>query len=289
MDYGIVDGKVQTRALEYHIADHCNLRCDHCCSFSPILKKWFADPLEFGSDLRAVSRVVMPQFLKIVGGEPLLHPELERLLGIARSLQVGRRIQLTTNAFLIGRLTPRAWDCLDVLAVSLYPEPGLPKNLIRFIAREARKRNIEVSWKVQDKFTCLDRSELANYAEAEKTFEQCWIRHRCHSIKKGRFYCCTRPQYVQKFASDPQKFLADGFVVSDLDRDREEELNCDLPGDAPAMRLKQYLERSEPLSTCFLCNGGHAPLETHRQLGPVAVQTKRMQMVSLSDVAPARR
>ena len=30
MEYGILEGKVQTRALEYHIADHCNLRCDHC-------------------------------------------------------------------------------------------------------------------------------------------------------------------------------------------------------------------------------------------------------------------
>src|SRR5689334_21031840 len=46
-EYRIVNGKVQTRALEYHVADHCNLHCDHCCSFSPILKKWLADPATF--------------------------------------------------------------------------------------------------------------------------------------------------------------------------------------------------------------------------------------------------
>ena len=93
MEYGIEDGRVRTRALEYHIADHCNLRCDHCCSFSPILKKWFADPDEFERDLSAVGRVVRPEFVKIVGGEPLLHPQLERLLIIAKSLAVGPRIQ----------------------------------------------------------------------------------------------------------------------------------------------------------------------------------------------------
>ncbi len=277
MDYSIVDGKVQTRALEYHIADHCNLRCDHCCSFSPILKKWLADPLEFESDLRAVGRVVAPQFLKIVGGEPLLHPDLERLLAMAKSLDVGRRIQLTTNGFLLERLTPRAWECIDVLAVSLYPEPALPKPLIRFIARAARSRNIQVSWKVQDKFTCLDRSELASYEDAENTFRDCWIRHRCHSIKRGHFYSCTRPQYVQKFATDPQKFLEDGIAVHDAD-----------PG-ALALRIKRHLERSEPLSTCFLCNGGDAPLQTHRQLSPVSVRVKREQMVTLSEVVPAKR
>ncbi|HLK65603.1 MAG TPA: radical SAM protein [Bryobacteraceae bacterium] len=272
MEYSIADGKVQTRALEYHIADHCNLRCDHCCSFSPILKKWFADPVEFERDLRAVSRVVAPQFLKIVGGEPLLHPELERLLVIARGLAVGGRIQLTTNAFLIERLTPRGWDCLDMIAVSLYPEPALPKSVIRFIAREGRRRNIEVNWKVQDQFTCLDRTQLADRAETVRTFADCWIRHRCNSIKHGRFYCCTRPQYVQKFASDPQAFLDDGVPVSDPD------------AHALALRIKAHLEQTEPLQSCYLCQGGCAPLDTNRQLAPMAVARKREQMVMLSEL-----
>ncbi len=277
MEYSIVDGKVQTRALEYHIADHCNLRCDHCCSFSPILKKWFADPLEFESDLRAVSRAVSPQFLKVVGGEPLLHPELERLLVTAKSLAVGRCLQLTTNGFLLERLTPRAWESIDMLTVSLYPDPALPKDRIRSIAREARKRNIEVSWKVQDKFTCLDRSEVAGREETEKTFLGCWIRHRCHSIKKGRFYSCTRPQYAQKFAPDRGKFLEDGIAVNDAD------------ADALAVKIKQHLERIEPLRTCFLCHGGDAPLDTHRQLTARSVQAKREQMVAISEVVPAGR
>lgn len=276
MEYAIVDGKVQTRALEYHVADHCNLHCDHCCSFSPILKKWFADPVEFESDLRAVRRVVAPQFLKIVGGEPLLHPELERLLVIAKSLAVGPHIQLTTNAFLIERLTPRGWDSLDMVAVSLYPEPALPKSLIRFIAREGRKRNIEVNWKVQDRFTCLDRTEMSDHAEAARTFQECWIRHRCNSIKHGRFYCCTRPQYIQKFAANPELFREDGIPVNDSD------------ARALAVRIQQHLEQTEPLHSCFLCQGGCAPLDTNRQLTASAVAQKRDQMVRLSELIAAR-
>ncbi len=275
MKYEIVGGKVQTRALEYHIADHCNLRCDHCCSYSPILKKWLADPVEFESDLRAVGEVIEPRFLKIVGGEPLLHPELERLLCVAKTLPIGRRLQLTTNAHLIDRLTPRGWESIDMLTVSLYPEPALPKERIRFIAREARQRNVEVNWKVQDKFTCLDRDQVASSEEAEETFRNCWIRHRCHSIKQGRFYSCTRPQYVQKFAGEPARYLADGIALGGPD------------AAVLAGRIKQHLERSEPLQTCFLCQGGDAPLDTHRQLTPLAVQAKRAHLVSLSQMVPA--
>ena len=268
--YGIFEGRVQTRALEYHIADHCNLRCDHCCSFSPILKKWFADAETFERDLRAVRRVVAPEFLKIVGGEPLLHPELERLLVIAKSIDIAPRIQLTTNGLLIDRLTPRGWDCLSMLSVSLYPQPAIPKETIRFIAHEAKLRKIEVSWKVQDKFTCLDRSDVAGYDETKSVFESCWIRHRCNSIKQGRFYCCTRPQYVQKFAPHPALFREDGIEVDDPD------------AVALAQRVKEHLERSEPLHSCFICQGGHAALETNRQLTTIDVASKREQLTHMA-------
>jgi GTP 3',8-cyclase len=273
--YRIADGRVRTRALEYHIADHCNLRCDHCCSFSPILKKWFADPETFERDLTAVRRVVAPEFVKIVGGEPLLHPELERLLVIAKGLAVAPRIQLTTNGLLIERLTARGWESISMLAVSLYPEPSLPKELIRFIAREAAARRIEVSWKMQDKFTCLDRTDLAGYEDAKSTFEGCWIRHRCNSIRNGRFYCCTRPQYVQKFASEPSRFLEDGIRVDD-------------PNEvALAHRIKEHLERTEPLHSCFLCNGGDARLDTNRQLTTIEVRRKREGLTELAGAIAA--
>ncbi len=274
-EYRILGGKVRTRALEYHVADHCNLRCDHCCSYSPVLKKWLADPADFERDLRAVRRVVEPEFVKIVGGEPLLHPELERLLVIAKELRVGPRIQLTTNGLLIDRLTEKGWQSIDMLSISLYPEPALPKQTVRFIAREAARRGIEVSWKMQDKFTCLDRHERASYAEAKDVFAECWIRHRCNSIKNGRFYCCTRPQYVQKFGGE--LYLEDGVEVNDSDEA------------ALAERIKAHLERAEPLHSCFLCNGGHAALETNRQLTAIEIRKKREELTGMAgEITQAR-
>jgi organic radical activating enzyme len=274
--YKIVEGKVQTRSLEYHVADHCNLRCDHCCSYSPLLKKWFAEPEIVERDLRAASRGVAPTYLKIVGGEPLLHPELERLLCVAKSLEIAPILQLTTNGLLIERLTPRAWDSLDILTVSLYPEPRLPKSLIRFIAREAATHNVRVNWKTQDKFNCMDRAESAGYDETKTVFERCWLRYRCNCVKDGRFYCCTRPQYVRRMAVDPDSFLEDGVDV--------------LTPDGLAERIKEYLERSEPLQSCFLCQGGDAPLETNRQLTAIEVRRKRESLTNIvSSVGAALR
>ncbi len=270
MEYQVKAGKVQTRALELHVADHCNLRCDHCCSFSPILPKWFADPVVFADDLEKARRVIAPQFLKVVGGEPLLHPELERLLVCAKEKAVAPRVQLTTNGFLLKRLTTRAWESIDALTVSLYPQPALPKTLIRSIAREAALRNVEVNWKVQDKFSCLDRKEWATYDEAKRIFGDCWIRHRCHSMKEGRFYSCTRPQYVQKFASNPYLFLQDGVSLKNSD------------DSLLLQQVRAHLEATEPLRSCYLCQGGHASLSANRQLTPIEVRSKREQLTRIT-------
>jgi len=167
-------------------------------------------------------------------------------------------------------MTPRSWDSIQMLAVSLYPEPAVPKPLIRYMSREAARRGIQVSWKVQDKFTCLDRDRLATHEEARGVFNSCWIRHRCNSIEDGRFYCCTRPQYVQKFAPVPEWFCEDGVEVHDEDTG------------SLALRIQAHLRGTEPLRSCYLCQGGDAPLETQRQLHPREVAAKRERLVTLA-------
>ena len=127
-----------------------------------------------------------------------------------------------------------------------------------------------MSWKVQDKFTGLDRDEIAGYEDAKRVFESCWIRHRCHAVREVRFYCCTRPQYAQRFAPDPAPFLEDGVGVDDPDEA------------ALARRIKEHLERSEPLHSCFICQGGYAPLDTNRQLTDIEVRRKRQRLTTLA-------
>jgi cyclic pyranopterin phosphate synthase len=269
MEYKIVNGRVETRALEYHIVDHCNLRCDQCCSFSPMLKYWQVNPDQFEKDLLQVGKFVAPSFLKIVGGEPLLHSELPRLLKIAKKTGISSKVSVTTNAHLLNKLPDEAWETFEMLTVSIYPTPELSKETLKWIHQKAAAHNISVSWKTQDKFVNLNRSEKSNFEEAKETFQGCWIHHRCNSIKDGRFYSCTRPQYIQKIAGNPLDFKEDGV---DLYAHPEEKL---------AELIKAHLESSEPLKTCFLCKGGQSHLSTQRQMNPVEITEQRETLVKI--------
>lgn len=156
-----------------------------------------------------------------------------------------------------------------MLTVSIYPSPELSKETLKWIRQKAAAHKISVSWKIQDKFVNLNRSEKSSYEEAKATFQGCWIHHRCNSIKDGRFYSCTRPQYIQRIAANPLDFKEDGV---DLYAHPEEKL---------AELIKAHLESSEPIKTCFLCKGGQSNLSTQRQMSPVEIKEQRETLVKI--------
>lgn len=260
MEYKIIDGKVQTRALEYHIIDHCNLRCDQCCSFSPMLKAWCVTPEQFEKDLKLVAQYVQPTFLKIVGGEPLLHPQLPELLQIARRVGIAPKVSVTTNGHLLKKLSEAAWESFEMLTVSIYPSPPLSKEHLKWVRTKAAQHNISVSWKTQDKFVNMNRAEKASDEVARATFNGCWIHHRCNSIKNSRFYSCTRPQYIQKFAPNASLFEEDGV-----------DLHAHAPEELPLL-IKAHLESTEPINSCYLCKGGQSNLSTQKQMSRQMIQ-----------------
>ena len=91
---------------DWHSADHCNLRCDGCCSLSPYLPKWYIEPEDLRRDLALARRSLAPTWFKLVGGEPLPHPELVQCLRIARDSPSSREtVNLSAGCGVNGNMT----------------------------------------------------------------------------------------------------------------------------------------------------------------------------------------
>ena len=256
------DGRLVTRSLEVHITDHCNLRCEQCCSLSPFLPPWFEDPEQLGRDFAAARRVLAPTFLKLVGGEPLLHPRLLDCLEAARAAGVATIVSVTTNGLLLPRVPDRFWDLLDHLTLSVYPRPRLAEQQLASIRDRAARFNVTLNIKVQDQFqlVTLDRPR-DDERQTREVFDTCWLRHRCHMLRGGWFFLCTRPTHFDTY-------FHQGGALSRQDGVRLH--------DGPALidELQAYLERNEPLHSCRLCAGGDGPRFDHRQLTPLQVRTR---------------
>lgn len=76
--------KIKIRALEYHLADHCNLNCAGCTHFSPIAKPHFASLERFEENLKKLKEwnFEIGQF-NLLGGEPLLHSQVREFIEVA--------------------------------------------------------------------------------------------------------------------------------------------------------------------------------------------------------------
>ena len=113
-------------SLEYHIVDHCNLNCAGCSHFSPLAEHWFVDPEDFEKEWKEVADSGLEiKRIRILGGEPLLHPELGYMLKCIRCLFPVSDINVVTNGILLNK---RKAELLPVfnkynisLTVSCYP------------------------------------------------------------------------------------------------------------------------------------------------------------------------
>jgi cyclic pyranopterin phosphate synthase len=243
---------VRTRSLEAHVVDHCNLTCAECCSLSPLLPAWSAEPADLERDLAHAARVLAPSVFKLVGGEPLLHPLLLDLVGIARRSAIAPRISVTTNGLLLGRMSDALFDAIDALTISLYPAPALAADAIAAIEERASRFRVTLNWKHQAQFVVMDRPTRCDDAvEVGAVYHDCWLRERCHILRDGRFYACTRPPHFQTYHRGALDFTADGLALED--------------GMTPES-VVAYLLRERPLEACAHCFGGSAAMVPHRLL-----------------------
>lgn len=85
------------------ITNACNLRCPICFGYNRADKPYFMPAQEFARQidflLEATDGV---DLINITGGEPTLHPDLLRILEIAKRPGIGR-VTLNSNGLLIGR------------------------------------------------------------------------------------------------------------------------------------------------------------------------------------------
>ena len=91
--------------LEHHLVDHCNLNCNGCSHFSPLCEPWFEELGDFERDFRKLAEISDQKvgIIRLMGGEPLLHPNINQFLMVCRELFPLTHIELVTNGLLLKK------------------------------------------------------------------------------------------------------------------------------------------------------------------------------------------
>lgn len=201
--------------FEIHITDHCNLNCKGCAHFSNLCEPAFADLAEFRAEMdRMASLFSRVEEIYLMGGEPLLHPDVASFVRTARAFFPRSRICLMTNGLLVTRMAPDAWKALAetgvVLLCDSYPI-GLP---IDEIDRLAREHGALVEWTVpREEFFKIPIDPTGGH-DMGASFRRCQGFNNCPIVRDGRLYPCAYVAYADVFRS---AFGIEGLQVSERD------------------------------------------------------------------------
>ena len=103
-------------SFEVALAEHCDLNCAGCDHFSPLAKPEWANLEETARDFARLAELFGEHVKEIhlLGGEPLLDPDLTRFFKMARNYFPNATIDLTTNGLKLLNQPEEFWmSCCD--------------------------------------------------------------------------------------------------------------------------------------------------------------------------------
>jgi organic radical activating enzyme len=254
--YRLTGGRIFNRSCEVNIAEHCNLRCRSCAHLSPVLPKHFVDPDALSADLTALARNYHVTLLRLLGGEPLLHPNLLDIMRAVRESQVTERIEVTTNGLLLPRLERRFWEEVDEVRISLYPGRSLTQDKLEACIDLARRHNVIIRYRRYQTFQeAYSEQGTDDPSLVKRIYATCNTAHRwrCHTVANGWFFKCPQSYMIPKgMAQGAEATYRNGIQIDESPEFRG--------------RLLSYLTSPEPLPSCRNCLGSAGTYLEHQQV-----------------------
>lgn len=186
--------------IELHISDKCNLNCKGCSHFSPLYDEINAVYEDKLSDIRKIKALFDNIFrIDILGGEPLLNPELSKyIIGLREELP-DTFIQVYTNGLLIPNLDDSVMQLFydNNIGVSI-SEYAPTHNIIDKIISRLNQFHIRYH------LAAYDDKQVFNIpisTSESSIYPKMCISDGCITISDGKISRCPTLMYVNKFNS----------------------------------------------------------------------------------------
>lgn len=245
MAYKIKNGKIEANLIELNVVHHCNLSCRACSHLSHRAETYFINPDQVYKDLRFLADYYHPQHVRLLGGEPLLHPDLLDVIDAVRASQISEKIRIVTNGILLDRMPESFWQKVDEVFISLYPFMKLDKKKLSFMKSQSRQFDVDLEIQRFNHFRESVSKKNSDTRLVERIYSTCQIVHNwgCHAVSEGYLYRCSPSMII------PKIFKMDNKACINKDR------LALSPGNDFAEQLNRFLTGKKPLQACQHCLG----------------------------------
>jgi ABC-2 type transport system ATP-binding protein len=150
----------------------------------------------------------------LLGGEPLLHPQMAEFIDITRESFPKSRINVMTNGLLVPKMPSEFWESMrrnDAwLLCDDYPV-GVAKQKIEAIVE---REDVKIEWTdPRGEFFKLP-IDLAGEQDPADSFRKCRGVMNCPVLRDGRIYPCAYAAFIDIFE---RKFEVEGIGAGEKD------------------------------------------------------------------------
>jgi len=236
-----------TLRFAFAVTQHCDLNCAGCCRFAPLAEPEYADVEETERDFKRLSELFGGRnvsLIQLMGGEPLLHPELTKFFEIARREFPRAQISLITNGLKLLQQPEEFW--LSCKKNGIYVTPTKYPIPLNYEAIEAIAEKYQVIYSYFDNqkepvktLTKFTKDPFSNVSGSNE-FLVCGEANGCINLSHGRLYTCGWPPYIKHF----NKYFGHMF-------DETPEDSIDIYQASSAQEILKFL--SKPIPFCRYC------------------------------------
>lgn len=244
--------------MDLVVTNCCTLRCKGCSELIPyVTNKEHFDIQDVKKDISRINELVdYISVLEIMGGEPLLYPDLPELIDYISSLSNIYMIMIDTN----GTVFPRK-ETLEAISrnhvivhITDYGDVSTQKDTL---LNACRKKEIYCTMYQVDKWD--DFGELKEYTSIEDNakFESCFAVNDCSNVYQGRWHICPRDT---KLADLGFTSLCEGEFI---------DLHSEIPVGKKRQKMHELLNRKEAIAACRFCQGTDGKIQGGVQMKDV--------------------
>ena len=193
--------------LEFHVADHCNLRCKACEHYSGLVTEPHVPEFScFAKDMQRLQSFIDDiGMIRILGGEPLLNPEINDYMTLTRELYPYAVICVVTNGLRLLEMPEDFFRTMREQRVHVHLS-AYPPMRERIPAMEAKLREEGIVCITSPVSETFQMNQSLEAAQNSDYFYRCF-QTRCHNFYEGKLAICPLPFMTKYFNAYFKKCL----------------------------------------------------------------------------------
>ena len=194
--------------LEVPVVYGCNFACNYCAHLSPLMKVSPVPVEQIEQQFKDWQPRLAPRVVRIMGGEPLLHPGIEQIVEVFATWWCDgsclTTISICTNGSMLDRMPPSFFELLAkhrvTLKVTLH-HPNLRYRITSFL--ESIKTPLLIVDAAKDNdfkkyYDIIDGKPQLYQGESQASHSVCYVKRACFTLSDNRLYHCSILAYFRK-------------------------------------------------------------------------------------------